>query len=66
MRALTNRWATYAGAPPKPVSWERTIGPFFGNTVATLDIRGRRAEVIFEQPQSAASLTERGRLELTS
>jgi phosphodiesterase/alkaline phosphatase D-like protein len=66
MRALTDRWATRAGAPPKPVSWERAIGPFFGNTVATLDIKGRRAEVIFEQPQSAASLTERGRLELTS
>jgi hypothetical protein len=53
------------GAPPKPVSWEREAGPLFGNTIATLDVDGRRARVFFEQPLSAASLAERARLELT-
>jgi phosphodiesterase/alkaline phosphatase D-like protein len=64
-RRLAELWATRSGAPPKPVSWERLAGPLFGNTIATLDVRCRRAEVFFEQPSSAASLTERARLELT-
>jgi phosphodiesterase/alkaline phosphatase D-like protein len=66
MRALGQAWAIQAGAPPKPLSWERIVGPFFGNTIATLNIEGRRAEVIFEQPKTAATLAERGRVELTS
>jgi phosphodiesterase/alkaline phosphatase D-like protein len=66
MRWLSQAWATSAGAPPKPVSWERISGPYFGNTIATLDIDGRHAQVIFEQPQSAAALVERARVELTS
>ncbi len=64
-RYLAERWATRLGAPPKPVTWERVAGPFFGNTIATLDLDGRRADVVFEQPQSAASLVERARVELT-
>jgi hypothetical protein len=63
-RWATARWALRVGAPPKPVSWERSAGPFFGNTIATLDIRGREAEVVFEQPTSASALAERARLEL--
>jgi hypothetical protein len=62
---LAERWAARAGAPPKPVSWDRLAGPLFGNTIATLDIDDRDARVFFEQPLSAASLTERARLELT-
>lgn len=65
MRAFGRAWAKQAGAPPKPLSWERIAGPLFGNTIATLDIRGRRAEVYFEQPVTAATLTERARVELT-
>jgi len=65
-RRLGELWASRAGAPPKPVSWERMAGPLFGNTIATLDIDGRQAEVLFEQPRSAASLYERARLKLTS
>jgi phosphodiesterase/alkaline phosphatase D-like protein len=63
-RWATGKWALRVGAPPKPVSWERTAGPFFGNTIATLDIRGREAEVVFEQPTSASALAERARLPL--
>jgi phosphodiesterase/alkaline phosphatase D-like protein len=65
MRALAEAWASRQGAPPKPLSWERISGPFFGNTIATLDIDATRAEVVFEQPVSAASLTERARVELS-
>ncbi len=66
MRRFTESWSVRAGAPEKPVDWERLAGPFFGNTIATLDITGRRAQVIFEQPASAATLTERTRLDLTA
>ncbi|GAA2540602.1 alkaline phosphatase D family protein [Pseudonocardia hydrocarbonoxydans] len=65
-RRLTERWSERAGAPPKAVDWERLAGPLFGNTIATLDISGRRAEVFFEQPTSAATLAERARLDLTA
>jgi phosphodiesterase/alkaline phosphatase D-like protein len=63
-RWSTERWSLRVGAPPKPVSWERAAGPFFGNTIATLDITGRRAQSVFEQPVSASSLVERARLDL--
>ena len=38
------------------MSWERSAGPFFGNTIATLDITGRQAQSVFEQPVSASAL----------
>jgi hypothetical protein len=64
-RWLTEKWALRVGAPPKPVSWERVAGPYFGNTIATLDSRGRTAQALFEQPTSASTLAERARLDLT-
>jgi phosphodiesterase/alkaline phosphatase D-like protein len=65
MRAFGEAWAAQAGAPPKPLTWERIAGPLFGNTIATLEIKGPRAAVLFEQPQTAATLAERTRVELT-
>ena len=64
-RRLTEHWARRVGAPPKPLSWTRLTGPVFGNTIATLDVTGPRAEVVFEQPRSSAALVERARLDLT-
>jgi len=64
-RRVAERWALRVGAPPKPVSWERQVGPVFGNTIATLDLTGTHAETIFEQPHSSAGLVERARLDLT-
>jgi len=64
--SLAGRWAARAGVPPKAVSWERVTGPFFGNMIATLDIDGDSASVLFEQPRTAATLNELARLELTS
>jgi phosphodiesterase/alkaline phosphatase D-like protein len=65
MRRWAESWSRWNGAPEKPVDWERLAGPLFGNTIATLRIAGREAEVLFEQPTSAATLAERARLELT-
>jgi len=64
MRRWSERWARRLGAPDKPVDWEKVVGPLFGNTIATLSVSGRDAEVVFEQPVSASSLVERARLEL--
>ena len=61
----TRWWAGRAGVPPLQVSWHRLAGPLFGNTVATLDLDGRHAEVTFLQPRSAGSVREAGRLVLT-
>lgn len=63
---LTDSWANRAGAPPKQVTWTKEAGPFFGNTIATLRLDGRSAVSVFEQPVTAATLTERARLELTA
>jgi hypothetical protein len=59
------RRAGAGGAPALPVRWRKVYGPLFGNTVATLDISGRRAEVLFEQPIGPASLDQKGRVPLT-
>jgi hypothetical protein len=65
MRRWSERWSHRLGAPDKPVDWEKVAGPLFGNTIATLSVDGRDAEVVFEQPVSAAALAERARLRLT-
>ncbi|MGQ0480462.1 MAG: alkaline phosphatase D family protein [Pseudonocardia sp.] len=62
---ITRRWARRRGSPPLPVTWRNVSGPIFGNTIATLLIRGRQAEVLFEQPSSAATLHEAARVSLT-
>ncbi len=53
-----------AGVPPLEVSWHRLAGPLFGNTVATLDLDGRHAEVTFLQPRSAGTMREAAQLVL--
>ncbi|GEL17729.1 alkaline phosphatase D family protein [Pseudonocardia asaccharolytica] len=63
---LTRRMARRAGIPAPGVRWERRGGPLFGNTIATLLVDGRRAEVLFEQPHSAASLHTVARHELSA
>jgi phosphodiesterase/alkaline phosphatase D-like protein len=63
--ALTRRWALLRGAPPLPVRWRKISGPLFGNTIATLRVEGRAAEVVFEQPRGADTLTEAARVPLS-
>jgi hypothetical protein len=63
---LTGRWSDRAGVAPAPVRWEKLSGPLFGNMIATLELDDRQAAVSFEQPSTAASLSELARLKLTT
>ncbi|MDT5091435.1 MAG: hypothetical protein QOH60_798 [Mycobacterium sp.] len=58
-------WARRHGVPPLPLSWANTCGPLFGNTIATMHVDGRNAEVLFEQPRGSDALEEVGRVALT-
>jgi phosphodiesterase/alkaline phosphatase D-like protein len=62
--AMTRRWARLRGAAPPPVGWTKTIGPLFGNMIATLLVDGRAAEVVFERPREGGALIEAARLRL--
>ena len=63
--ALTRRLTRRRGFPPLPLTWANTCGPLFGNTIATLRVDGRDAEVFFEQPRGPAVLDEVGRVPLS-
>jgi hypothetical protein len=63
--ALTRWWARRRGVPPLPLSWSNTCGPLFGNTIATLQVDGGTAEVLFEQPRGPVVLDEVGRVQLS-
>ena len=58
-------WARRRGVPPLPLSWANTCGPLFGNTIATIQVDGRSAEVLFEQPRGSDALDEVGRVALS-
>ena len=47
------------------MTWTDVCGPLFGNTIATVEIDGRSAEVIFEQPRTSETLQEAGRVSLS-
>ena len=63
--SLTRRRARRRGVPPLPLSWTNTCGPLFGNTIATLQVDGGTAEVLFEQPRGPVALDEVGRVQLS-
>ena len=54
---VTRRWARRHGSPALPMTWNNLSGPLFGNTIATLDLDGRSARAIFEQPCDTGELT---------
>jgi phosphodiesterase/alkaline phosphatase D-like protein len=56
--------ATRRFAPAPGFTWAKLGGPLFGNLIATLDVADRRAEVVFEKPRSASTLTESARYAL--
>ena len=65
MARLSRRWARRNGSPPLPFTWRNVSGPLFGNTIATLSLTGRAAEVIFEQPREDGQLETVERISLT-
>lgn len=62
---VTRWWARRSGSPELPLTWRNLSGPLFGNTIAALQVSGRSAEVLFEQPDSGCRLTEAARIALT-
>ena len=64
--AVTRWWVRRRGVPSPPLTWTDVCGPLFGNTIATLEINGRSAEVFFEQPRRTTALEEVGRVSLKS
>ncbi|WP_132430105.1 alkaline phosphatase D family protein [Pseudonocardia endophytica] len=62
---LTTRWARGTGAEAAAVAWERRLGPYFGNVIATLETDGRTATARFEKPRTASTLRDAGSMRLT-
>ncbi|GCB49812.1 alkaline phosphatase D family protein [Streptomyces sp. NL15-2K] len=48
-RALGRRFAGHGGCPKPPIDWRRTGGPWFGNQLMTLTLRGRSARLRLDQ-----------------
>ncbi|MGI5198486.1 alkaline phosphatase D family protein [Streptomyces sp. CA-288835] len=48
-RALGRRFAGHGGVPNPPIDWRRTGGPWFGNQLMTLILRGRSARLRLDQ-----------------
>jgi hypothetical protein len=62
---LIRWWARRRGILPLPLTWANTCGPLFGNTIAKIQVDGRSAEVLFEQPRGPDALDEVGRVALS-
>jgi phosphodiesterase/alkaline phosphatase D-like protein len=62
--AVTRWWLRRRGVSSPPLTWTNVCGPLLGNTIATLEINGRGAEVLFEQPSRTTALEEVGRVRL--
>jgi hypothetical protein len=54
----TRVMANAAGAPKPPLRWRRLAGPYFGNAVSTLRLRGTRAEMTIEGTSADGHLFE--------
>ncbi|MFE0099934.1 alkaline phosphatase D family protein [Streptomyces sp. NPDC059009] len=54
-RALGRRFARHGRLPRTPVKWRRTGGPWFGNQLMTLTLRGRSAGLRLEQARATGS-----------
>ncbi|WLW58641.1 alkaline phosphatase D family protein [Streptomyces sp. YU58] len=48
-RALGRRFSAHGDCSPPPVDWRRTGGPWFGNQLMTLTLRGRSALLRLDQ-----------------
>ncbi|MEY9990975.1 phosphodiesterase/alkaline phosphatase D-like protein [Streptomyces sp. V4I8] len=48
-RALGRRFAGHGGCSRPPIDWRRTGGPWFGNQLMTLTLRGRSARLRLER-----------------
>ncbi|WP_159923749.1 MULTISPECIES: alkaline phosphatase D family protein [Nocardia] len=61
------RWlADRRGLSPDPVRWRKISGPHFGNSIASLDVRGRRARFTLETARQETGLVKVAELDLPS
>ncbi|MET7679709.1 alkaline phosphatase D family protein [Streptomyces sp. NPDC005423] len=56
-RALGRRLTRHGRCAPTSVKWRRTGGPWFGNQIMTLTLRGRSARLRLERAQPDGTLT---------
>jgi hypothetical protein len=66
LASATRALARSAGVRRPTVRWEKLAGPYFGNAIATLEHRGRGAEVVIEGTTSDGHLREVARQRLAS
>ncbi|MEV5610442.1 alkaline phosphatase D family protein [Streptomyces sp. NPDC052225] len=55
-RALGRRFARHARAAAPRINWRKTGGPWFGNQLMTLTLRGRRADLTLDQATQKGDL----------
>jgi hypothetical protein len=55
-RVLGRRFARHGGCAPTPVKWRKTGGPWFGNQLMTLTLKGRSARLRLEQAREKGVL----------
>ncbi|MET7472822.1 alkaline phosphatase D family protein [Streptomyces sp. NPDC005648] len=55
-RVLGRRFARHGRCAPTPVKWRRTGGPWFGNQLMTLTLKGRSARLRLEQARGEGVL----------
>ncbi|USQ88050.1 alkaline phosphatase family protein [Streptomyces phaeoluteigriseus] len=65
-RALGRGFRRHGRSPRPPVGWRKTGGPWFGNQLMTLNLRGRSARLRLEQATADGGLTLVDESELTS
>jgi phosphodiesterase/alkaline phosphatase D-like protein len=63
--AVTRWWVRQRGVPSPPMTWTDVCGPLFGNTIATVEVNDRTAEVFFEQPRKSTTLQEAARVSIS-
>ncbi|MER8011020.1 alkaline phosphatase D family protein [Streptomyces sp. NPDC094149] len=55
-RVLGRRFLRHGGCAPVPVKWRKTGGPWFGNQLMTLTLKGRSARLRLEQARGEGVL----------
>ncbi|MFE5815187.1 alkaline phosphatase D family protein [Streptomyces sp. NPDC056479] len=58
-RWLGRRFAGHGACPQPPIDWRRTGGPWFGNQLMTLTLRGRSARLRLEQARAGGGTEAR-------
>ncbi|MEJ2866604.1 alkaline phosphatase D family protein [Actinomycetospora sp. OC33-EN08] len=65
MTRVARRIGRWWGVDPEPVDWDAIGGPYFGNSIATLEVTGRAARVRFERSTREGGLEPVSVLPLT-